>query len=45
MAPKEKDRSNIPINFLDADSEDGADAGRFLAFLKQRLEAFEEGWM
>lgn len=26
MAPKEKDRSNIPINFLDADSEDGADA-------------------
>ena len=27
MAPEEKDRSNIPINFLDADSEDGADAG------------------
>src|SRR5678815_3929547 len=26
MAPKEKDRSNIPINFFDADSEDGADA-------------------
>jgi pyruvate dehydrogenase E2 component (dihydrolipoamide acetyltransferase) len=24
---------------------DGADAGRFLAFLKQRLENFEEGWM
>ena len=27
MAPKEKDRSNIPIKFLDADSEEGADAG------------------
>jgi len=24
---------------------DGADAGRFLTFVKERLEAFEEGWM
>jgi pyruvate dehydrogenase E2 component (dihydrolipoamide acetyltransferase) len=24
---------------------DGADAGRFLAFVKERLEKFEEGWM
>jgi 2-oxoglutarate dehydrogenase E2 component (dihydrolipoamide succinyltransferase) len=24
---------------------DGADAGRFLAFLKERLEGFEEGWL
>jgi pyruvate dehydrogenase E2 component (dihydrolipoyllysine-residue acetyltransferase) len=24
---------------------DGADAGRFLAFLKERLENFDEGWM
>jgi 2-oxoglutarate dehydrogenase E2 component (dihydrolipoamide succinyltransferase) len=24
---------------------DGADAGRFLAFVKERLENFEEGWM
>jgi 2-oxoglutarate dehydrogenase E2 component (dihydrolipoamide succinyltransferase) len=24
---------------------DGADAGRFLAFVKERLERFEEGWM
>jgi 2-oxoglutarate dehydrogenase E2 component (dihydrolipoamide succinyltransferase) len=24
---------------------DGADAGRFLSFVKERLEAFEEGWM
>jgi pyruvate dehydrogenase E2 component (dihydrolipoyllysine-residue acetyltransferase) len=24
---------------------DGADAGRFLSFLKERLEKFEEGWM
>jgi 2-oxoglutarate dehydrogenase E2 component (dihydrolipoamide succinyltransferase) len=24
---------------------DGADAGRFLAFVKDRLEKFEEGWM
>jgi 2-oxoglutarate dehydrogenase E2 component (dihydrolipoamide succinyltransferase) len=24
---------------------DGADAGRFLAFVKERLEGFEEGWM
>ena len=24
---------------------DGADAGRFLSFLKERLENFEEGWM
>jgi pyruvate dehydrogenase E2 component (dihydrolipoamide acetyltransferase) len=24
---------------------DGADAGRFLAFVKERLETFEEGWM
>jgi pyruvate/2-oxoglutarate dehydrogenase complex dihydrolipoamide acyltransferase (E2) component len=23
---------------------DGADAGRFLAFLKERLEHFDEGW-
>jgi len=26
MAPEGKDRSNIPINFLDSDGEDGADA-------------------
>ena len=24
---------------------DGADAGRFLTFVKERLEAFEEGWL
>jgi len=24
---------------------DGADAGRFLSFVKERLENFEEGWM
>jgi pyruvate dehydrogenase E2 component (dihydrolipoyllysine-residue acetyltransferase) len=24
---------------------DGADAGRFLSFVKERLEKFEEGWM
>jgi pyruvate dehydrogenase E2 component (dihydrolipoamide acetyltransferase) len=24
---------------------DGADAGRFLSFIKDRLEHFEEGWM
>jgi 2-oxoglutarate dehydrogenase E2 component (dihydrolipoamide succinyltransferase) len=24
---------------------DGADAGRFLSFIKERLEHFEEGWM
>jgi len=24
---------------------DGADAGRFLSFIKERLEKFEEGWM
>jgi pyruvate dehydrogenase E2 component (dihydrolipoamide acetyltransferase) len=24
---------------------DGADAGRFLSFVKERLETFEEGWM
>jgi 2-oxoglutarate dehydrogenase E2 component (dihydrolipoamide succinyltransferase) len=24
---------------------DGADAGRFLSFLKERLEQFDEGWM
>jgi pyruvate dehydrogenase E2 component (dihydrolipoamide acetyltransferase) len=24
---------------------DGADAGRFLAFIKERLEGFEEGWL
>ena len=24
---------------------DGADAGRFLSFVKERLEAFEEGWL
>jgi 2-oxoglutarate dehydrogenase E2 component (dihydrolipoamide succinyltransferase) len=24
---------------------DGADAGRFLAFMKERLEQFDEGWM
>ena len=24
---------------------DGAEAGRFLAFVKERLEAFEEGWL
>ena len=24
---------------------DGADAGRFLSFMKERLENFEEGWM
>jgi pyruvate dehydrogenase E2 component (dihydrolipoamide acetyltransferase) len=24
---------------------DGADAGRFLSFVKERLEGFEEGWM
>ena len=24
---------------------DGADAGRFLSFIKERLEAFDEGWM
>jgi 2-oxoglutarate dehydrogenase E2 component (dihydrolipoamide succinyltransferase) len=24
---------------------DGADAGRFLSFLKERLEGFEEGWL
>jgi len=24
---------------------DGADAGRFLAFIKERLEKFDEGWM
>lgn len=27
MAPKGKDRSNIPINFLDSDGEDASDAG------------------
>ena len=27
MAPEGKDRSNIPINFLESDGEDGADAG------------------
>jgi molecular chaperone GrpE len=27
MAPEGKDRSNIPINFLDSDGEDGPDAG------------------
>ena len=24
---------------------DGAEAGRFLAFVKERLEKFEEGWL
>jgi pyruvate dehydrogenase E2 component (dihydrolipoyllysine-residue acetyltransferase) len=24
---------------------DGADAGRFLSFVKARLEGFEEGWL
>jgi 2-oxoglutarate dehydrogenase E2 component (dihydrolipoamide succinyltransferase) len=24
---------------------DGADAGRFLLFVKERLEQFEDGWM
>jgi pyruvate dehydrogenase E2 component (dihydrolipoamide acetyltransferase) len=24
---------------------DGADAGRFLSFVKTRLESFEEGWV
>jgi pyruvate/2-oxoglutarate dehydrogenase complex dihydrolipoamide acyltransferase (E2) component len=24
---------------------DGADAGRFLSFVKQRLEQFDEAWM
>ena len=24
---------------------DGADAGRFLTFVKERLEKFEEAWM
>ena len=24
---------------------DGADAGRFLSFIKERLEKFDEGWM
>jgi molecular chaperone GrpE len=27
MAPEGKDRSNIPVNFLDSDGEDGPDAG------------------
>jgi molecular chaperone GrpE len=27
MAPEGKDRSNIPVNFLDSDGEDAADAG------------------
>ena len=27
MAPEGKDRSNIPINFLDSDREDASDAG------------------
>jgi pyruvate dehydrogenase E2 component (dihydrolipoamide acetyltransferase) len=24
---------------------DGAEAGRFLSFVKERLETFEEGWL
>ena len=24
---------------------DGADAGRFLAYIKERLETFDEAWM
>jgi len=27
MAPEGKDRSNIPINFLESDGEDDADSG------------------
>ena len=27
MAPEGKDRSNIPVNFLDSDGEDDSDAG------------------
>ena len=27
MAPKGKDRSNIPVNFFDSDGDDGLDSG------------------